>query len=106
MTRIGGLTTVTKATAVLVPQEFEAETVYAVVTVGLTTIGFVVWLVDHVYEVEPVALNVALCPAQIVFELTDIVGVPITLRCNNIPSHNGFTNVVAITSTLPTVDGV
>ena len=66
---------VTVATAVLEqPCASVPVTVYEVVEVGDTEIGFVVSPVDHEYDVPPVAVNVAVAPEHIVGELTAIVG--------------------------------
>lgn len=54
-------------------------TVYEVVAEGVSVIGFVVAPVDQEYVVPPPALSVAVCPAQIVGELTVIEMLPPTV---------------------------
>ena len=56
-------------------------TVYTVVPVGLTAIADVLAPVFHVYELTPLADKVAVEPAQIVEELTVIIGtLPTTME--------------------------
>ena len=63
---VGEALTVTEVEAVLV-QLFEVPvTIYDVVTVGLTIFAAVVILLLQEYEVAPLAVNVAVAPAQIV----------------------------------------
>jgi hypothetical protein len=71
---VGREFTVTVATAVFEHPEVVPVTVYVVVEVGETVNGFAVDPVFHEYVVPPAAVNVALCPLQIVGELTVIVG--------------------------------
>ena len=49
------------------------------VVAGVTLIGFVVAPVDHAYVVAPAAVNVAVCPAQIVGEFTVVKGNGLTV---------------------------
>jgi hypothetical protein len=79
---VGNGFTVTVATAVAEQPDEVPVTVYEVVEVGVTVIGFEVEPFDHEYVVPPVAVNIASDPEQIVGELTAIVG-------------NGFTVTVA-----------
>jgi hypothetical protein len=77
---IGKEFTVTVATAVPVqPLASFPVTVYEVVDVGETVIGFVVAPVDQEYVEPPAAVNVAAVPAQVVGELTVIVGKGFTI---------------------------
>ena len=46
---------------------------------GVTVIGLIVAPVLHKYVVAPAAVNVAVCPAQIVGELTIIIGRGVTV---------------------------
>jgi hypothetical protein len=71
--------TVTVATAVAEQPVEVPVTVYEVVEVGVTEIGFVEAPVDHEYESAPLAVNSALSPEQMVGELTVIIGSGLTV---------------------------
>jgi hypothetical protein len=66
--------TVTVATAVLVQLPVVPVTVYDVVVAGVTEIELVIAPVLHAYEAAPAAVNVAVAPAQILGEVTVVIG--------------------------------
>jgi hypothetical protein len=76
---IGNGLTVTVATAVAEQPVEVPVTVYEVVDIGVTEIGFVDAPVDHEYESAPLAVSSALSPSQIVGELTVIIGSELTV---------------------------
>jgi hypothetical protein len=67
MTTMGNAFTVTNCVLVDVhPLAFVTVTVYVVLALGLTLMATVVAVVDHTYDVPPLAVNVVLWPLQIV----------------------------------------
>ena len=79
MVVVGDGLTVTVAIAVDEQPEVVPVTVYDVVVAGVTEIGFVRSPVVHAYEVAPAAVKVAAAPAQIVGELTVVIGNGLTV---------------------------
>ena len=75
-----------------------AEIVYTLVDDGLTTIEFVIAPVFHVYDNAPDAINVVLCPAQIVGLFTEIVILePIVTDAVACAVHDEFAPINVIT---------
>jgi hypothetical protein len=93
---VGGITTETVLLVVaLQPAAVVTVTSYVVFEAGLTVIGFTVWVVLHKYVAPPVAVNVAVPPAQIEALLTPATGKGLTVTVPDAVALQPF--VVAVT---------